>query len=232
MKTYVALPCKKKRKLPAKFRNDDNRFSENYVEYILKNYTKKGDIVLDIFAGLGTTLFVAEEMDRVPYGIEYVKERYEYIKENLKNKANIIHGDSLKLLEYDLPKCDFCFGSPPFMGKNSTVNPFTAYTEKGNYEQYIQDFQKIYSQLKEVMKPDAIIAVDTANLKNEKVEVTTLAWDVGKSISKVLHFNGEIIIIWESRESKTVDGRSEPWRVEGTFGYGYDHSYCLLFQNK
>jgi len=232
MKTYVVLPNKKSRELPAKFQKDDNRYSENYVEYILKNFTMKGDIVLDIFAGLGTTLFVAEEMDRVPFGIEFVKERYEYIKENLENKNNIIHGDALKLLEYDIPKCDFCLGSPPFSYKNSSVNPFTAYTEKGSYEQYIQDFQKIYSQLKEVMKPNAFIAVDVANLQNENAVVTTLAFDVAKSISNVLYFVKEIVIIWESRESNTVDGRSEPWRVEGTFGYGYDHSYCLLFQNK
>jgi DNA modification methylase len=232
MKTYVVLSSKKERELPAEFQEDDNRFSENYVRYILKNFTKRGDIVLDIFAGLGTTLFVAEEMGRIPFGIEFVKERYEYIKENLENKDNIINGDALKLLEYELPKCDFCFGSPPFMGKNSTTNPFTAYTEKGSYEQYIQDFQKIYSQLKEVMKSNALIAVDVANLQNENAEVTTLAFDVAKSISNVLHFVKEIVIIWESRESKTVDGRSEPWRVEGSFGYGYDHSYCLLFQNK
>ncbi|NHJ41205.1 MAG: site-specific DNA-methyltransferase [Asgard group archaeon] len=232
MKTYVVLPNKKFREIPVKFQKDDNRFPENYVEYFIKIFTKKGDVVLDIFAGLGTTLFVAEEMGRVPFGIEFVKDRYEYIKENLENKNNIINGDALKLLEYDLPKCDFCFGSPPFMGKNNSENPFTAYTEKGNYEQYIQDFQLIYSQLKEVMKPNANIAVDVANLKNENAEVTTLAFDVAKSISNVLHFVGEIVIIWESRESNTVDGRSEPWRVKGSFGYGYDHSYCLLFQNK
>ncbi len=232
MKTYVFLPKYFKTELPAKFQKDDNRFPEAYVEYFLKNYTKKGDKVLDIFAGLGTTLFVSEKMGRIPFGVEIVEKRYQYIKDRLENKENIIHGDALKLLEYNIPKCDFCFGSPPFMMKDDPENPFTAYQKEGSYQQYLKDFQKIFSQLKEVMKPNSIIAVDVANLKNERGEVTTLAWDVGKSISKVLHFLGEIIIIWESRESKTVDGRSEPWRIEGTFGYGYDHNYCLLYQNK
>lgn len=232
MKTYVILPKYFKTELPEKYKQNDNRFPESYVEFFLKEYTKKGDVVLDIFAGLGTTLFVAEKMDRVPFGIEIVEERYQFIKERLENKENIIHGDALKLLEYDIPKCDFCFGSPPFMSKNDPENPFTAYQEDGSYQQYIRDFQKIYIQLKEIMKPNSIIAVDVANLKNESGEITTLAWDVGKSISKVLHFLGEIVIIWDSRAGDTVDGRSEPWRVEGTFGYGYDHNYCLLYQNK
>ncbi len=232
MKTYVILPKHFKTELPENYRKDDNRFPENYVEYFIKNYTKKGEIVLDIFAGLGTTLFVAEKMGRIPFGIEIVEERYQFIKERLENKENIIHGDALKLLEYDIPKCDFCFGSPPFMQKNDPENPFTAYQKEGNYKQYLQNFQKIFSQIKEIMKPNSIIAVDVANLKNETGDVTTLAWDVGKSISKVLHFLGEIVIIWESRVGDTVDGRSEPWRVEGAFGYGYDHNYCLLYQNK
>jgi DNA modification methylase len=232
MKSYLILPQLKNRPLPEKFQNDDNRSSENLVKYFIENYTKKGEKVLDIFAGLGTTLFIAEENERVPYGIEYSIERYEYIKENLNQKENIIHGDSIKLLEYNLPQCDFCYSSPPFSHKESNYNPFAAYESQGNYQQYLLDCQKIYSQLKQVMKPDSIIIVDIANLQNEKREVTTLAWDVAKSISEALFFVKEVVIIRESRESETVDGRSEPWRIEGTYGYGYDHSYCLIFQNK
>ncbi|NHJ50008.1 MAG: site-specific DNA-methyltransferase [Asgard group archaeon] len=232
MKSYLILPNVKSRPLPEKFHGDDNRSSENLVQYFIENYTQKGDVVLDIFAGLGTTLFIAEEMDRIPFGIEYVKDRFEYIKENLKHKENIINGDSTKLLDYKIPECDICYSSPPFSHKESNYNPFTAYESEGNYQQYILDYQKIYSQVKQVMKPEAYVIVDIANLQNEKRKVTTLAWDVAKSISEILYFVKEVVIIRESRESETVDGRSEPWRIEGTFGYGYDHSYCLIFQNK
>ncbi len=41
--------------------------------------------------------------------------------------------------------------------------------------------------------------------------VTTLAWDVAKSVSEVLLFEGEIIVNWDS------------------YGAGYDHSYCLIY---
>ena len=232
MKSYLILPKFKNRELPEKFQSDDNRSSENLVKYFIESYTKKGDKVLDIFAGLGTTLFIAEEMKRIPYGIEIIEERFEFIKENLKHKKNVILGNSLKLNEYNIPQCDFCFTSPPFTMKESNDNPFSGYRDRGNYEDYILDYQKIYSQVKKILKPDAFIVLDIANLKSKEENITTLAWDVAKSISEVLHFVGEIVIIWESRESNTVDGRSEPWRIEGTFGYGYDHSYCLVFQNK
>ncbi|NHJ87871.1 MAG: hypothetical protein FK734_20580 [Asgard group archaeon] len=230
MKTFVTLSKIYQREIPEKFQQNDNRFPENLVEYFLNNYTKKGQIVLDIFAGLGTTLFVSEEMGRIPYGIEYDKERYEFVSENLQHKENVIHGDSTKLLDYKIPMCDFCFTSPPFMSKDETENPFNDYSTKGSYQQYLEDLKGIFRNVKEIMKKDSYIIVDVANLKNNNAEVTTLAWDVAKKISEVLFFQGEIIIIWENREKSTVDGRSEPWRIAGTFGYGYDHSYCLVFR--
>ncbi|MBD3193261.1 MAG: hypothetical protein GF308_21685 [Candidatus Heimdallarchaeota archaeon] len=231
LKSYVVLSNNKRRKIPEKFLANDNRFSENLVEYFLNQYTKKGDKVLDIFAGLGTTLFVAEEMGRLPFGMEYNKERFDYIRANIKHQENIIHGDSLKLSSYNLPECDFCITSPPFMMKELTENPFTDCSTKGNYQQHLEDLKRIYSQVKEIMKPSAYIVVDVANLKGKK-GITTLAWDAGKAIAEVLPFLGEIIVIWKNRESETVDGHSEPWRIAGTYGYGYDHSYCLVFQNK
>jgi len=222
MKTIISLPKIQKRKLPEGFKGDDNRFSETLVEYFLKEYTKKGDLILDIFAGLGTTLFVAEEMGRVPYGIEYDELRCNYIRENLKHGKNIIRGDALNLLEYGLPQCDFCLTSPPYMPKDDIENPFTSYTTQGSYEEYLKDYVIIYSQVKQILKPNSIIAVEISNLKN-KGEVTTLAWDVTKEISKVLHFEGETIIKWENDNSDTSDG---------IYGYGYDHSYCMIFRNK
>jgi DNA modification methylase len=222
MNTVISLPKKQKRSLPEEFKNDDNRFSESLVEHFLDEYTKKGDKVLDIFAGLGTTLFVAEEMGRIPFGIEYDERRYNYIRSNLKNKENIIKGDALKLLDYNLPKCDFFLTSPPYMTKESNQNPFTAYTTQGNYEHYLEDYEKIFNQVKMIMKSNSKIVVEVVNIKF-KEEVTTLAWDIAKEISKVLHFEGEVIIRWEYSDSETTNG---------TYGYGYDHSYCMIFRNK
>ena len=222
MRTSITLPLIQRREIPTQFKNDDNRFSDSLVEFFLENYTQKGDMVLDIFAGLGTTFFVAEEMGRVPYGIEYVEERYLYIKEHIKNKDNIIHGDALKLQDYKLPKCDFCIASPVYMNKDDTENPYTACETEGNYEQYLEDTQKIYSNIKEIMKPDSYIVIEVSNLKRDG-EVTTLAWDIGKKVSEVLNFEGEIIINWISEDLE---------KEAGVYNYGYDHSYCLVFRNK
>ena len=64
-----------------------------------------------------------------------------------------------------------------------------------------------------------------SNLKNND-HVTTLAWDIGKEISQILKFEGEIIICWDHQES----GESL-YNGAGSYGYGYDHSYCLVYRN-
>lgn len=220
-KTFIILKYEKRRIIPEEFQADDNRFPESLVEFILDRYTKKGDTIIDIFAGLGTTLFVAEKMGRIPFGIEYDRKRCDFIQSNLKSRKSIVFGDVLKLDELSLPEFDFCFSSPPYMGKDETTNPFTCYETRGTYEQYLDDIQLIYSKVKKKMRLNSRVVIEVSNLKVKgKEEPTMLAWDIAKSVSKVLNFEGEIVIGWESKD---------PAKNEGSYGYGYDHSYCLVF---
>jgi 16S rRNA G966 N2-methylase RsmD len=221
MVTFKTLSNRKDGALPKKFLSDDNRNPKTLVRYILKQFTKKNDIVLDIFAGLGTTLIVAEELGRIPFGVECDQKRAQYIKTQVKHKENVICGTSLNLLKYQLPQCDFCFTSPPYMSKTENENPLASYHTKGSYQQYLKDIRKIYSQIKKLMRPESYAVIEVSNLKGK--EVTTLAWDIAREISKVLHFEGEIIIGWKGKDS---------YGFGGTYGYGYDHSYCLVFKKK
>ena len=90
METLIILN-NKKCVLPKEFQIDDNRFPESLVEYLLEKFTKKGNIVFDPFAGLGTSLIVSEKTGRIPFGIEFDKNRYSYIKSKLTHKENIIY---------------------------------------------------------------------------------------------------------------------------------------------
>ncbi|MHA2224867.1 MAG: DNA methyltransferase [Candidatus Hodarchaeales archaeon] len=219
MKTFILFDNRKNFELPLEFQLDDNRYTSNLVEHFLNMYTERGDRVIDIFAGFGTTLFVAEDLGRIPFGIEIDEKRYNYIRENLRDTGSVILGNALFLDSYDLPKINFSISSPPYMEKHEKLNPLTLYSEEGNYKEYLKNLVLIYKKLKKILIPGAYIVIEVSNLKESVV--TTLAWDIGKEISKIFHFHGEIIICWEGNETK-----------EGTYGYGYDHSYCLIFQNK
>jgi DNA modification methylase len=212
MKSHISLSNVRKTSLPAQFQGDDVRYSEEFVEYFLSVFTKSGDVVFDPFMGFGTTLIMCETMGRVGYGVEYDPKRCAYVQSMLKHPERALLGDSTKLDQLQFPDFDFSITSPPYMGKHHTENPFTAYsTEGGGYAQYLKDIQSVYAQMKTRMKPGARAVVEVANLKHEDGTITTLAWDIGAALSEVLRFQGEIIVNWDD------------------YGYGYQHSYCLVF---
>ncbi|MCG3217412.1 MAG: methyltransferase domain-containing protein [Candidatus Heimdallarchaeota archaeon] len=228
MPTIITLSKNNKQSLPKDLQSDDNRFSDELVEYFLEKYTKKNDTVLDPFAGFGTTLFSAAAMGRKAIGIEYDQKRYSYIKEHIEGQnlkdLEIIEGDALKIEEYSLPEIDFSITSPPYMNKDDPEFPLTAYTTKGNYRDYLKGIREVYRQINKALKKESYTVVEVANLKKKQnygEEITTLAWDIGLEISEVMHFVGEIIVSWVGEDT----GR-------GIYGYGYDHSYCLVFQQK
>lgn len=213
MRTFLRLKNQQPHKLPAEFQHEDLRYTEELVAHFLRQYTRPGDTVFDPFAGYGTTLFVAEAMDRVPYGIEIDARRAGYIRSRLQHSDGLIHGDTRQLLGYRLPLIDFSITSPPYMAAADLEDPFTNYHDAGTgYAAYLHQIERIYADIKQLLKPGARAVLEVSNLKDAH-SITMLAWDVARAVSNVLEFEGEVIIGWDH------------------YGYGYDHSYCLVFRN-
>lgn len=209
--TWLQFTRGNKTILPSRFRLEDVRASENMLEHFVREFTQEGQIVFDPFAGFGTTLFVAEELGRVGYGIEYSKPKADYIQSLSAHPERLIHGDSRNLLEYELPSFDLCLTSPPYTNEQDSENPFVDYREKGfDYPSYLKELGDIFSQVAQKMNPSGHVVIEAANLKKQGY-VTTLAWDIAREVSRTLHFEGEIVIGWDR------------------YGYGYNHSYCLVF---
>ena len=210
-RTYLQLTRGNQAVLPPEFRREDVRFSDSLVEVFVNEFTKPGDIVFDPFAGYGTTLLVSEALGRTGYGIEYSEKKARYVQGLLQHPGRLIHGDARVLLEYDLPRFDLCLTSPPYTHRSDRENPFVDYRQKGfDYPSYLEEIGRVFSQVAERLNGSGHVVIEVSNLK-KKDELTTLAWDVARAVSGVLRFEGERIICWDE------------------YGYGYDHSYCLIF---
>lgn len=72
---HLATECNNK--------NHSAAFPQELPEWFIKLFTKENDMVLDPFAGSGTTLMVAERMNRKSIGVELMKEYYELIKSQI-----------------------------------------------------------------------------------------------------------------------------------------------------
>ncbi|MFB6221416.1 MAG: DNA methyltransferase [Halolamina sp.] len=218
MQTYLSLEYAHEETLPPGHANE-LRTPEALVEHFLDAHTDAGDRVFDPFAGYGTTLRVAERLDRVPYGVEYEPERVEYIREHLAAPDNVRQDDVLDLDLSWVPTCDYCFTSPPFMERTDHRNPFENYAGESSYDAYLDDIETAFSRVASVLAPGGTVVIDVANMKYEN-RVTTLAWDIADRAGTVLDFDGEVVVTWDDAEDNDRNG---------AFGYGYDHSYCLVF---
>jgi len=222
MKTYILLPRMNRGWIPEEFQDEDVRSAEFLLELFIDHFTKSGDTVFDPFAGFGTTLHVAERMGRKGFGIEADEKRYEYTRSRLDSKDNIIHGDSRKLDTFPLPRIDFVFTSPIFMGRDETKNPLSGFKEEGNYQVYLDQLQDIFRKLREFLNPGARVVVEVFNLAARGTrQYTLLAWDIARAISEVLRFDKEIIACWQGVDKEDTG--------ETPMGVGYDHHYCLVF---
>lgn len=66
-----------------KNRNHSAVFPEDLPEWFIKLFTKKGDCVLDPFMGSGTTVFVAQQMERNSVGIEILPEYFKIVQQGV-----------------------------------------------------------------------------------------------------------------------------------------------------
>ena len=81
-----------------------------------------------------------------------------------------------------------------------------------------REFEKIVKY----MKNGSYIIIDTSNVRFQNL-TSSLAWDVANTINRInnLEFLREIIVCWQGNN----DGF-----LGGTYGFGYDHSYCLVYK--
>lgn len=219
MQTFLTLPYEKPTALPSDV-DGDPRTPPSYVKHFLTRYTGPGDTVLDPFAGFGTTLAIGEELGREVHGIEYESERAAFIEERVDHPERVVRGSALELPSFDLPRVECCLTSPPYMTERMDADPFRNYAtdSKTTYEDYLDDIETVFASIDDRIVPDGTVLVDVSNMKDTG-NVTTLAWDVAEAVAVTFEFAGEVVIGWEGTDDE-----------DGVYGYGYDHSYCLVFE--
>lgn len=210
----ISLPYIYDRPLPGFQNGDDIKFPDTLAAYLIDRFTKPGEKILDPFTGLGTTFFVSEQLERIPYGVESDKQRYDWVSERIKSKNNLKYGDSGNISTYDFPLMDFLITSPPYMPDWDDWNPLYGGNPKyKGYDTYLTRMQEIFSQIKNLMKEDAYLIVQADNLTHKGF--SPLVWDLGKTISQVITLEGELIIHWNENSENT-----NPF------------TQCLVFQNR
>lgn len=180
---------------------------------MLERYTRPGDVVLDPFAGFGTTIAVAERMGRIGYRVELRSDLADYIRGRVAHPERVFTGDSRSIDDLELPRAHFSLSSPPYMTRlDHPQNPLSGYaTLDGDYPTYLRELTTTYKRIASTMAQGARLAINVANIR-AAFGVTFLAWDLGQALAEQLELDEEVPICWDRQHPSITQ------------------DYCLVFK--
>lgn len=184
-------------------------FPPKVIGRLIKDFSKRGDVVFDPFAGFGTTVMVANKLDREAFGTEIEKEKISFAKKEF--KVDLIENSALDLDYSKLPKIDLCIFSPPYWGPT-----LGAKTYKG----YIKKLRELAVKIKGRMNNGGYLVVLIQNYQTDK-GLLTQAWDIGNSLKEVFFLEQDVIWCVDRSKSKR-DMKHE----------AADHHYILVLRKK
>jgi DNA modification methylase len=179
--------------------SDDIHFTEALAASVIGHASQPGDLVLDPFAGYGTTLAVAERMGRRAIGIELVPEHFAIARCRTAGGATLILGDARELTRLVGEPVDLVLTSPPYMsGMDHPENPLSGYaTDDGDYAVYMNELGAIFAQVATVLRPGGQLVVNVANVIAIDGSVTPLAGDMARVIDEHVPLLGVTTLRWD-----------------------------------
>ena len=227
-----------------------NEYHGNYIpqiaQQLYERFTKKGDIVLDLFLGSGTSAIEALNMDRRCIGVELKPEQVEIVKNKFSSKelvteVNLICADSASIevkekiqARLDVmreEKAQFLMLHPPyddiikFSDRKEDLSNCSSTQEF--YELFKQVAQNGYDMLEEGRFAALIIGDKYAN-----GEIVPLAADCAAKMREI-GFKMKAVIVKNMEGNERAKGKTANlWRYRALNGgfYIFKHEYIYVFQ--
>lgn len=241
----IKTPAETRMKHPA-------MFPVKLVTRLLRIFSHPGDVVLDVFAGTGSTILGAVELDRVGVGFEINERFIEDFHERLQaldspleapvtaDDYQMHHADSRALEEFlDPESVDFCLSSPPYWDilrqkRTADKKAERPYSESardlGNivdYEAFLDELEQVYAGVYRVLKTGKYCVVIVMDLR-KKATFFPLHVDVIERLRRV-GFTLDDIIIWDRhREYNNLRPLGYPY----VFRVNKIHEFLLIFQKR
>ena len=158
----------------------DAKWRGNWSPYIPRNlllrYSKEGDLVLDQFAGGGTTLVEAKLLNRNIIGVdinekalERRKEKIDFRHKGADSKVKLQKGDARKLDFISDEKVDFICTHPPYANIIHYSEGQDVPEDLSNLKKkdFLQEMRKVASECYRVLKPGKFWAILIGDMRNK-----------------------------------------------------------------
>jgi DNA modification methylase len=179
--------------------SDEIHFTEALAASVIGHATRPGDLVLDPFAGYGTTVALAERMGRRAIGIEILPRHLQIARHRAGPGARLILGDAREVSRLVDEPVDLVLTSPPYMtATDHPQNPLTGYsTDDGDYAVYLGEIGAIFGQVAALLRPGGQVVVNVANVIGRDGTVTPLASDMATVIDAHVPLLGVTTLQWD-----------------------------------
>lgn len=148
----------------------DAKWRGNWSPYIPRNillrYSKEGDLVLDQFAGGGTTLVEAKLLNRNIIGVdinkialERCKEKINFDYEKAKGKVYLKKGDARELNFILNESIDLICTHPPYANIISYSENISEDLSRMEVPEFLEEMKKVASECYRVLKKDKFCAI-------------------------------------------------------------------------
>lgn len=209
----------------------------------LKRYTKKGNWVLDTFAGSGTTLIECKRLERNCLGIELNEDVVKLAKNNIaKEKSGkesvikIVKGNSAEIdIKAELKKenansVQFIFMHPPYWDIIKFSKKKNDLSNAKSVDEFLKMFGAVLDNTVKFLEKGRYLAVVIGD-KYSEGEWIPLGFYVMEEVKKQgLKLKSTIVKNFDTTKGKM--NQKELWRYRALAGgfYIFKHEYIFLFQ--
>ncbi len=222
----------------------------NYIPQIatqlLERYTKKNDVVLDLFFGSGTTGIEAKRLSRRCIGVELKQEMVDYVSEKFTPKdlvvnVNIIQGDSAseeakqkvqaRLEIMGESKAQFLLLHPPYDDIIKFSDKKEDLSNCSSTEEFYDLFKKVAKNGYDLLEQNRFAALIIGD-KYANSRYYSLGFECQKRMEELGFVTKAVIVKNIVGNEKAKGKNANLWRyraLAGGFNI-FEHEYIMIFQ--
>jgi 16S rRNA G966 N2-methylase RsmD len=226
-------------------------FIPQIASQLYTRYTKKNDIILDLFLGSGTSAIEAANMERKCIGVELKADMVKYVSEKftesqLKNHIKVLKGDSTSVeirekIEKAIhsvstgkeDKAQFVVLHPPYADIIKFSDKKEDLSNADSTEEFIRMFGKAAKTAYDYLEDGRYAALVIGD-KYKDSELIPLSFLCMQKMNKI-GFKTKSVIVKNIEGNEQGKGKdANLWRYRALAGgfYIFKHEYVIVFQKK
>ena len=222
----------------------------NYIPQIatqlFERFTKKGDIILDLFFGSGTSGIEALNMERRCIGVELKEDMVDYVskkftKRELVSKMNIICADSAskaakekieaRLEIMGKKAAQFLVLHPPYDNIIKFSDKKEDLSNCETTEEFYELFKKVAKNGYDLLEKKRFAALIIGD-KYANSRLVNLSFECQRRMEELGFITKAVIVKNITGNEKAKGKQANLWRYRALAGgfYTFDHEYIMVFQ--